>query len=330
MAPFLARSTHDFLRNIIYSKLQGEVIASDDSIAEMVGCNPRSICRIRSKLLAFGTIEIPTNTPGRPKSITPPMLSALHSELGVDPCLTLDKLATFLYEHYDTDVSRFTISRTLREDKWSQKATQNVAQERNLDLRDEFMHQISQLRSDQLVFVDESGVDKSIGTRRRGWAPRGKRPRQIKRFHRGRRYQILPAYTQDGVIHFRVFEGSTDAKVFESFIETLLLYCGRWPEPRSVLIMDNASFHHSERIQEMCSEAGVVLIYSAPYSPDIIPIEHFFGELKNFTRKVWDEHQGFIRADFQGFLEECVMVVGQRKKSARGHFRSCSISIDEP
>ncbi|KAK0731981.1 hypothetical protein B0H67DRAFT_91942 [Lasiosphaeris hirsuta] len=29
----------------------------------------------------------------------------------------------------------------------------------------------------------------------KGWAPRGKRPRQIKRFHRGRSFQILPAYT---------------------------------------------------------------------------------------------------------------------------------------
>ncbi|KAF4486484.1 hypothetical protein CGGC5_v005827 [Colletotrichum fructicola Nara gc5] len=302
---------------------------SNSSEANLVGCNPRTVRRIRSKLRIFGAAETPTNTPGRPKSITPPMLSALRGQLAVDPCLTLDKMAAFLRKHYDADVSRFSISRTLRQDKWSQKATQNIAQERNLDLRDEFMHQISQYRSEQLVFIDESGVDKSIGIRRRGWAPRGKRPRQIKRFHRGRRYQILPAYTQDGVIHFRVFEGSTDAKVFESFIETLLHYCGLWPEPRSVLIMDNASFHHSDRIREMCTAAGVVLLYSAPYSPDIIPIEHFFGELKNFIRQVWNEHQGFIIADFQSFLEECVMVVGQRKKSARGHFRNCSISIDE-
>ncbi|KAL0930283.1 uncharacterized protein CTRU02_212491 [Colletotrichum truncatum] len=330
MAPFLACSTHDLLRNFIHSKLLGETTATDDSIAKLVGCNPRTVRRIRSKLLLFGSAKIPTNTRGRPRSITPPMLSALRSQLALDPCLTLDKMAASLREHYDADVSRFSISRMLKDDNWSQKTTQNVAQERNLDLRDEYMYQISQYRSDQLVFVDESGIDKSIGIRRKGWAPGGKRPRQIKRFHRGRRYQILPAYTQDGVIHFRVFEGSTDAKVFESFIETLLQYCGRWPEPRSVLIMDNASFHHTERIREMCSAAGVVLVYSAPYSPDIIPIEHFFGELKNFIRQVWNDHQGFIRADFQSFLEECVMVVGQRQKSARGHFRNCSISIDEP
>lgn len=30
------------------------------------------------------------------------------------------------------------------------------------------------------------------------------------------------------------YEGSTDTEMFETFIETLLPYCGRWPEPRSL------------------------------------------------------------------------------------------------
>jgi transposase len=213
--------------------------------------------------------------------------------------------------------------------KWSKKVTQNVARERNLDLRDEYVHEISSLRSDQLMFIDETGLDKSIGTRRKGWAPRGQRPRQIKRFHRGARFQILPAYTQDGVIHFRVYEGSTDTKVFENFIEELLPYCGKWPNPRSVLIMDNASFHHSKKIQRLCDDAGVILRYLPPYSPDLNPIEEFFGELKTYIRQVWHEHEGFIKADFLSFLEECVTVVGGREASAKGHFRRAGISIDE-
>jgi hypothetical protein len=113
------------------------------------------------------------------------------------------------------------------------------------------MHEVSAYRSEQLVFIDESGVDKSIGIHRKGWAPRGKGPRQVKRFHRGPRFQILSAYTQDGVIHFRVYQGSTDAENFENFVEELLPYCGRWPAPKSVLIMDNASFHRSDTIQQM-------------------------------------------------------------------------------
>jgi transposase len=95
-----------------------------------------------------------------------------------------------------------------------------------------------------------------------------------------------------------VYEGSTDTEMFEAFIETLLPYCGRWPEPRSVLIMDDASFHFSDKIQQMCDEAGVVIRDMSPYSPDLSPIEEFFGELKTYTRQVWDEQRGFIKADF--------------------------------
>jgi transposase len=80
----------------------------------------------------------------------------------------------------------------------------------------------------------------------------------------------------------RVFEGSTDASVFEDFIEQLLQHSGKWPEPKSVLVMDNASFHHSQRIEQMCSEARVKLVYLPPYSPDLNPIDEFFAELKSF------------------------------------------------
>lgn len=50
--------------------------------------------------------------------------------------------------------------------------------------------------------------------------------------------------------------------------------------------MDNASFHHTDRIAQMCTEAGVKLIYLPPYSPDLNPIEEFFAELKAFIKKI--------------------------------------------
>ena len=71
-------------------------------------------------------------------------------------------------------------------------------------------------------------------------------------------------------------------------------------------------------------------MYFPPYSPDFKPIEEMFGELKTYIRQVWDEHIGFVRPDFLGFLEECVTVVGARKASASGHFRRAGISMDKP
>jgi transposase len=48
--------------------------------------------------------------------------------------------------------------------------------------------------------------------------------------------------------------------------------------------MDNASFRHSDRIEQMCTDAGVKLSYLPPYSPDLNPTEEFFAELKAFIK----------------------------------------------
>jgi hypothetical protein len=120
------------------------------------------------------------------------------------------------------------------------------------------------------VVVDESGCDKQSGFRRMGWSPLGVTPIQIARFQRERRWQILLAYKQDGVILARVFQGSTDSTIFEDFVEQLLLLCGRWPEPKSVLVMDDATIYYTEWIEQMCRDAGVKLVYLPPYSPDLI------------------------------------------------------------
>jgi hypothetical protein len=50
------------------------------------------------------------------------------------------------------------------------------------------------------------GCDKRIGFRRTGWLPHGVAPAQVAKFHRDQRYQILPAYTQDGILLSRVFQ----------------------------------------------------------------------------------------------------------------------------
>jgi transposase len=69
--------------------------------------------------------------------------------------------------------------------------------------------------------------------------------------------------------------------------------------------MDNASFHHTERIKQMCDLAGVKLVYLPPYSPDLNPIEEFFSELKAFIKKNWQAFEDNPDQGFGPFLEWC-------------------------
>ncbi|PWI65059.1 hypothetical protein PCL_07471 [Purpureocillium lilacinum] len=103
-------------------------------------------------------------------------VTALLDKFGSEPSLFLEDMAACLNDEFDTDATRLSVGRALKAAGWSRKSTQNVAKERNARLRDEYMHEISCMRSDQLVFIDDTGSDRSIGTRNKGCAPRGSAP----------------------------------------------------------------------------------------------------------------------------------------------------------
>jgi transposase len=78
------------------------------------------------------------------------MLTALCDKLSILPCMRLEDMVDFLRGEFEVEVTRFSIRRALKDVDWSKKATQNVAQERNPDLRDEYMHDVSSFHSDKI------------------------------------------------------------------------------------------------------------------------------------------------------------------------------------
>jgi hypothetical protein len=86
--------------------------------------------------------------------------------------------------------------------------------------------------------------------------PPGVTPVQVTRFHRDLRYQILPAYSQDSIVLSWAFRGLTDSAVFEDFIEQFLYHRNPFPQPRFVIIMVDASFHHIERC-DVSRDSGI-------------------------------------------------------------------------
>ncbi len=53
---------------------------------------------------------------------------------------------------------------------------------------------------------------------------------------------------------------------------------------KQVIIMDNASIHRSKKVREVIENAGHILLYLPPYSPDYNPIENVFGTIKKILR----------------------------------------------
>ncbi|WP_287456326.1 transposase [Leptolyngbya sp. UWPOB_LEPTO1] len=58
-------------------------------------------------------------------------------------------------------------------------------------------------------------------------------------------------------------------------------------------LVDNASFHRSQAMDEIVAQAECELWYLPPYSPDLNKIERWWFVLKNWMRQRWDEFETF-------------------------------------
>ena len=73
------------------------------------------------------------------------------------------------------------------------------------------------------------------------------------------------------------FAGACNRDLFEMWLEECLL---PQLQPGSMIVMDNASFHRSQVIDELVAQAGCELWYLPPYSPNLNLIERFWKWVK--------------------------------------------------
>jgi hypothetical protein len=210
MAPQLDAAKHILIKTLLKKGFDTKLIAS------VASCSVRAVQRIRLKQFEMPTQG--TNRVSRRSCITPPMRNALCDLLIEQPYLYRCEMADFLYRKFRKRISERSIGRFLRSIGWTRTMIHRIAQQRDADLRDHYLHKISQYKSYQLVFVDESGCDGRAGYRRWGWSPKGSSPIQVTKFGRGKRWHILPAYAQDGIMLRRVYQGSTDSNLFKDFV----------------------------------------------------------------------------------------------------------------
>jgi DDE superfamily endonuclease len=111
-------------------------------------------------------------------------------------------------------------------------------------LRDAWFLKIGAWRAEQLVFIDESGINARSGERTHGWSQKGRVIPYSVAFGRAENYSVLPALTVDGYIACNVYQGAVNGATFKKFIEDLLPQCSRYPGPRSIIVMDNATIHN--------------------------------------------------------------------------------------
>ena len=179
--------------------------------------------------------------------------------------------------------------------------------------REQFRAEMASTQTEDLVFLDESGVTTSL-TRLYGRAPRGVRVVDHVPQGHWKVLTILGALTRDGMLATMTVEAATDSEVFAAYISQVLV-----PRlgPGQVVVMDNLQAHKAAGIRELIEAAGCRVRYLPPYSPDLNPIEPAWAQVKAELRRVAARNEDALQRALGPALDRV------SAENARAYFRHC-------
>ena len=79
---------------------------------------------------------------------------------------------------------------------------------------------------------------------------------------------MIGALLAGNLLTMSLFQTTINTDVFTEWVQKDLI--PKLP-PESIVIMDNATFHKGERMKQSLEQAGHILLYLPPYSPDLNP-----------------------------------------------------------
>lgn len=168
----------------------------------------------------------------------------------------------------------------------------------------------------RLVFLDETGAKTNM-TRLFARAQKGQRATDYAPQGHWNTTTLVAAITMESTLAPMILDGPMDTLAFETYVEQVLI-----PElpAHCIVVMDNLSSHKTPRIAKLIEDAGAMVWYLPPYSPDFNPIEQMWSKIKALLRaaksRTYEELCAAIAAslaqitpsDIYGFF--CHSVVG--------------------
>ena len=166
---------------------------------------------------------------------------------------------------------------TLKKKEW--RACE-LREERVRKLTVEFLIKRDEYHVQELVFVDESGINVNMA-RKYGYSPRGQRLYGYKPGQFARNYTVIGALDIKGLSTVMMVNGGTTIEVFFEFARQMLIPT---MEPGQVVVMDNLAAHRNKRVIELFHDHGIHVLHTPPYSPEWNPIEWAWSKVKTAIR----------------------------------------------
>lgn len=241
--------------------------------------------------------------------MTDEIINAVKTIVNESPEFYLDEIMQKLVEDIGVYIPPTSIYRILKDKlDHSLQVCVEVATQRNELQRFQYREALHALveHPEQVIVLDETHKDKKASRRRRGWGKRNSGGVHINRWFRDNiNYTMIAAMNIDGFIDSTIklvmrdaiseegAAGTVDGEGFQDWVrEYLVPVLGNYAnfETNSIVIMDNASTHMSREVVDLIEETGAYLLYSAPYSPDLSPIEYLFSIYKSNLKRYSNEY----------------------------------------
>ncbi len=229
--------------------------------------------------------------------ITQEMYEALETFLSskVNRLSTLSQMRAYLTEKFELHnrrISLSTISKMLKRLSFSRKRTKKYVARRNimstLERRKavaiEFLSHLKDNR--EIIFIDETGFNQSMISFY-GYSKVGEKCLTMSS-PKSENYTVISAITKGKILGYQLFKGGVTADDFGAFIALMLQKNPEILESRSqyIFFMDNAPIHRAKSLKPFFENFRI--LFNAPYSPFLNPIEEFFGNWKhNFRKKAF-------------------------------------------
>jgi len=223
--------------------------------------------------------------------IDDPKLAGRHHWTAVGLC-------GWLKEQKGLEINYRTLVRYLHEHQYARRIPRPIPEPPDKDRwkqqREEFVPQILSLLEDpkvEVFFGDEAGFEGDPRPRQR-WVKRGSRPTQG--YYGGHvRQNVIGAVSPASGQLVSLIVPHCDTEVFQAFLDTMAKEVPEQEGKRLCLVLDNASWHKTKRLEWHHIEK----VFLPPYSPDFNPIERLWQYLKGHGMAGFLSNQGEVLSD---------------------------------
>ena len=245
---------------------------SVNKIADLLLISAKSMSCILNKFYETGDVQCKEQVHGPERKLDALEEAMFIEYLIENPNAYLDELQRELQVCVGMVRSLSIICRTLSRLCLTHKKLQRIVLKRSEYCRTLFREEKNLVNADMIVWIDETGTNRRDANRCYGYHLRGVTPASFTLAIRGKHISAITALSTRGTEDVCLAEGSVDGDLFVHFVEHSLLSLLQpfnGSNARSIVVMDNASVHHVDRVVSLITGVGAILRFLPPYSPEL-------------------------------------------------------------